>query len=202
MNIGIDLDGVLFDSEKCYWVYAQLFDLLNNGKGIVHKNELRAQKRYDWTTEQIKEFENGCLKIQKHAHITPFAKGVLKALSKNNRIFIITSRGIMDSREIVLTKERLKEESIIFDKIIFKVKEKLEVCKNFKIDLMIDDFYDVVRCLAKNNIKCLYYCDISTKKLKHKNVVNVRNWGDIAIELAKREIINKNDIREILYERK
>ena len=198
MNIGIDLDGVIFDSEKDYWVYAELFDLLNNGKGIVNKNELRAQKRYNWTTEQIKEFEKACFEIQKHTHLASFAKSVMKALSKNNKIFIITSRGIMDSREIVLTNERLKDEGIVFDKIIFKAKEKLEVCKNFKIDLMIDDFYDVVSCLAKNNIKCLYYGDISIKKLKHKNVVNVRNWGDVAVELVKRGIINKNDIEEIL----
>lgn len=199
MNIGIDLDGVIFDSEKDYWVYAELFDLLNNGKGIVNKKELRAQKRYNWTSEQIKEFEKGCFEIQKQAHIAGFAMNVLKALSRNNRIFIITSRGIMDSREIALTNERLKDEGIVFDKIIFKVKEKLDVCKKLKIDLMIDDFYDVVSCLAKNDIKCLYYCDISTKKLKHKNVVSVYNWGDIAIELVKRGIIEKEDIEGVIY---
>ena len=31
MNIGIDLDGVVFDSEKEYRVYAELYDLLEKG---------------------------------------------------------------------------------------------------------------------------------------------------------------------------
>ena len=195
MNIGVDLDGVIFDSERVFWVYAQFFDMFENGKGIKYPKELRAQQRYDWSAEQKAKFEKACPNIQKIAQVAPFAKQVLQALKEKHKIYIISSRGIMHKSEIDISKQRLQEEGIPFDKIIFKAENKLEECQKLKIDLMIDDFYDTIFHLAKNNIKCLYYCDISTKKIKHKNVVNVKTWGDIAIQLVKKGIISKDDIK-------
>lgn len=32
MKIGIDLDGVIFDSEKLYRVYTELYDMIELGK--------------------------------------------------------------------------------------------------------------------------------------------------------------------------
>ena len=52
MKIGIDLDGVVFDSEKVYRVYSELYDMLEikqNSK--IDNGEIRFQERFAWTEE-------------------------------------------------------------------------------------------------------------------------------------------------------
>lgn len=59
MRIGIDLDGVVFDSEKEYRVYSELYDMIElkqNSK--INNKELNFQDRFDWTQEQCIEFFN------------------------------------------------------------------------------------------------------------------------------------------------
>ena len=53
MKIGIDLDGVIFDSEKLYRVYTELYDMIELGKNSKKDNrELKFQDRFDWTDEE------------------------------------------------------------------------------------------------------------------------------------------------------
>ena len=48
MKIGIDLDGVIFDSEKDYRVYSELYDLLDLHKNSKKDNrEIKFQQRLD-----------------------------------------------------------------------------------------------------------------------------------------------------------
>lgn len=57
MKIGIDLDGVIFDSEKEFRVYSELYDMIDlkqNSK--VDNKELKFQNRFKWTQEEIKGF--------------------------------------------------------------------------------------------------------------------------------------------------
>ena len=53
MKIGIDLDGVVFDSEKGFRVYSELYDMIDlqqNSK--VDNQELKFQDRFQWTQVQ------------------------------------------------------------------------------------------------------------------------------------------------------
>ena len=57
MKIGIDLDGVIFDSEKEFRVYSELYDkidLKRNSK--VDNRELKFQDRFQWTKEETEGF--------------------------------------------------------------------------------------------------------------------------------------------------
>ena len=50
MKIGVDLDGVIFDSEKEYRVYSELYDIIElkrNSK--IDNREISFQKRFKWT---------------------------------------------------------------------------------------------------------------------------------------------------------
>ena len=52
MKIGIDLDGVIFDSEKEFRVYSELYDMIDlkqNSK--LDNKELKFQDRFKWTTK-------------------------------------------------------------------------------------------------------------------------------------------------------
>ena len=50
MKIGIDLDGVVFDSEKDWRIYSELYDMIElkqNSK--INEKEIAFQKRFNWT---------------------------------------------------------------------------------------------------------------------------------------------------------
>lgn len=195
MNIGIDFDGVVFDSEKMFRAYAQIFNLKIDGNDELDKGELKAQKRYNWNAENFEKFLDECLlDVLKNAPVMPCAKKVIGAMAKRHNLYAITSRGWLDKREIDVTEERLKEENLPFKKVIYSSVNKLETCKELKIDLMIDDLYDTIKLLSENNIKCLYFRDYILHSCKNKNVTEVHNWGDIAVELCKQNIISKEDL--------
>ena len=57
MKIGIDLDGVVFDSEKEFRVCSELYDMIDLKQNSKKDNrELKFQKRFNWTEEQIQGF--------------------------------------------------------------------------------------------------------------------------------------------------
>ena len=198
MNIGIDFDGVLFDTESAFRTYSQIYDLKIHGQGIINSEELLAQKRYNWTPEQTKEFFDECLcPIYTTVPVFPFAKAVINAIAKRHRIIAITNRGKLTPEEIELSNKRLEEEGIKFDQIVYKASNKLQTCRELGIDLMIDDLCDNISNLAVNGFKCLYFRDTVLKNCKHANITEVRNWGDIANELLKMQIITIDDIKEI-----
>ena len=57
MKIGIDLDGVVMDSESTFRTYDEIFDIdILKGNNLVNREEPKFQERYNWTEEQEKEF--------------------------------------------------------------------------------------------------------------------------------------------------
>lgn len=57
MKIGIDLDGVVIDSEETFRTYEEIFDIdILKGNNLVDREEPKFQARYHWTKEQEKVF--------------------------------------------------------------------------------------------------------------------------------------------------
>ena len=57
MKIGIDLDGVVIDSETTFRTYEEIFDIDTlKGNNLINKEEPKFQARYNWTNEQEQEF--------------------------------------------------------------------------------------------------------------------------------------------------
>ena len=112
MKIGIDLDGVVFDSEKLYRVYTELYDMIELGKNSKKDNrELKFQDRFDWTDEEKDNFlDEYQPEIISQANYMPGAKMILKKLKEEgNDLYIITARGIHNEQIIEITKNIFKE---------------------------------------------------------------------------------------------
>ena len=57
MKIGIDLDGVVIDSETTFRTYEEIFDIDTlKGNNLINREEPKFQARYNWTKEQEEEF--------------------------------------------------------------------------------------------------------------------------------------------------
>ena len=194
MDIGIDLDGVIYNSENWFMAFGEVYDINNNGKGIVDSTTNNFQKRYGLSDEKAKEIRLKYLPIQmKESPLMPFVKEVLKLLKQNHNLFIITSRGSVANEHIEITKQKLKEDKIDVDEVIFSQESKLNICRQKKIDLMIDDSFNVVKELSENNIKCLQFNADNTKCVTNENVIIVHNWGEVYRQITILDKESKNE---------
>lgn len=183
MKIGIDIDGVILDYERVLKTYGDLYDFIELKKnGIINRNEHYLRNRYDWTDEERMNFINKYfLKLSKKTPLIPGAKDVIDMLQKEgNELIIISARGGMIEEMKDVAIEKFKEEDISFNKYYWKQDDKLEVAQNEKIDVMIDDSYDVCRKLSSNGIKTIYFREKEMKVLEqNENLKEVSNWGEI-----------------------
>ncbi len=183
MKIGIDLDGVVIDSETTFRTYEEIFDIDTlKGNHLINKEEPKFQARYNWTEEWQKEFiEKYFLTVSKESNLMSGFIGVYNLLKKQGHEFVvITARGgfIKEMKEDAI---RLLDENYIkFDKYYWKVEDKLEICKNEKVDIMVDDDWKIIKKLADNHVKTLYFRDTNLVKLEENEYIKeVNNWGDI-----------------------
>ena len=191
MKIGIDLDGVVIDSENTLRVYEEVFDIEEvGGNNIIDKEEPYFQQRYNWDEEiQDKFWKNCVLKASIDSNLMPGFKLVYNLLKDNNEFIVITARGGKIPELIDDAKEKFKKNNIKFDKYYWNIHNKAEICKKENIDIMIDD--SVTNCvdIASNGIKTLYFKATDLKILKETEYLKqVTNWGEIY------RIIKENNI--------
>ncbi len=183
MKIGIDLDGVVFDSETTFRTYEEIFDIDTlKGNNLIKKEEPKFQSRYNWTKEQEQQFiEKYFLTVSKESGLMSGFIGVYNLLKQQGHQFVvITARGgfVKEMKDDAI--RLLEENDIIFDKYYWKVEDKLEICKKENIDIMIDDDWRIIKRLSENRIKTLYFRDTNLKKLEENEYLKeVNHWGEI-----------------------
>lgn len=183
MKIGIDLDGVVFDSETTFRTYEEIFDVdILKGNNLVDRREPKFQARYNWTDEQEKEFiQKYFLTVSKESNLMSGFTKVFDLLKKQGHEFVvITARGghVKEMKDDAI--RLLKENNIEFDKYYWQIDDKLEICKKENVDIMIDDDWHIIKKLADNLVKTLYFRDTNLTKLEEgKYIKEVNNWGDI-----------------------
>ena len=183
MKIGIDLDGVVIDSETTFRTYEEIFDIdILKGNNLINKKEPKFQARYNWTNEQEKEFiEKYFMTVSKESNLMSGFVGIYNLLKEQGHEFVvITARGgfIKEMKDDAI--RLLEENNIKFDKYYWNVEDKLEICKNEKVDIMIDDDWKIIKRLADNEVKTLYFRDTNLMKLEENEYIKeVNNCGEI-----------------------
>lgn len=183
MKIGIDIDGVLIDFEERLRCRAEIYDYIGRKNIELKDNDYYwVQDKYEWSEEEWSFFQKEYLiELTKESIIKSGAKEILDLLKQEgNELVVISARGIEFSEMITLVEEKIKDANIKFDKYYWKALDKLEICKNEKIDIMIDDNPNTCEKLSKNNIRTLYFRNIYGKQL-HQNdyLKEVHNWGNV-----------------------
>lgn len=184
MKIGIDVDGVLLDSERAYRTSAEIYtlDILEADEDrLIDKAEMAVEDRYGWTEDEAKYWhENYLLKDADSSNFMPGAVEVVKKLREmGHELYVITARGgyIKEMQDSAMKK--FEEQNLKFDGYYFNVKDKGELCEKIGIDIMIDD--GVRNCIkvCDKGIKVLYFRDVNMNKLDNELSVEVNNWGEI-----------------------
>ncbi|MBO6233089.1 MAG: hypothetical protein J6N78_03420 [Clostridia bacterium] len=183
MKIGIDLDGVVIDSETTFRTYEEIFDIdILKGNNLVDRKEPKFQTRYNWTEEQEKEFiDKYFLTVSRQSNLMSGFIAVYNLLKQQGHEFVvITARGgfVKEMKDDALRV--LEENNIKFDKYYWNIHDKLEICQKENVDIMIDDDYKIIQKLADNQIKTLYFRDTNLMELEENEYIKeVNNWGDI-----------------------
>ena len=183
MKIGIDLDGVVFDSETTFRTYEEIFDVdVLKENNLVDREEPKFQARYNWTKEQEQEFINTYfMTVSRDSNLMSGFRAVYDLLKKQGHEFVvITARGghVKEMKDDAI--RILGENGIEFDKYYWQVGDKLEVCQKENGDIMVDDEGIIAKRLSENNVNTLYFRDTNLKKLEENEfITEVNNWGDI-----------------------
>lgn len=183
MKIGIDLDGVVIDSETTFRTYEEIFDMdVLKENNLINREEPKFQARYNWNEEQEKEFiEKYFIKVARESNLMSGFIGVYNLLKRQGHEFVvITARGGLVEELKDEAIRLLDENNIKFDKYYWKISDKLEICKKENVDIMIDDDWRIIKKLSDNSIKTLYFRDTNLMKLEENEYIKeVNNWGDI-----------------------
>ncbi|MDO4283292.1 MAG: hypothetical protein Q4D02_06595 [Clostridia bacterium] len=192
MIIGVDLDGVILDSEMGYRVEAELYDKnVLKKNSLIDEKELAIFKRYDWNESEKKQFLPILKETARNSHVMPGAKKVIDLLkASGDKLILVSARGSDDQEMQEIGMNSLKISGIFLDKYYFGVKDKAEVCKNENIDVMIDDSYRNCEKISSANIFTLYFADVGMREMEENEYLKpVYNWGEIysIIEQKKKE---------------
>ena len=185
MKIGVDLDGVTFDTEKLYRVCSELYEVLDLKKNNIRDNaNLLFYERYNWTEAETKGFIDKYHEyIVRNANFMPGAKEVLRLLKEDgHKLILITSRGNNgEEKYIKITEEIFKENNFeIFDKYYWGILDKAKICKQENIELMIDDYNENCLKIANEGIKTIYLKDAPSYEINNnENIITLYNWGEI-----------------------
>ena len=157
MRIGIDLDDTMCrTTEIVHYLLEE--EAKKNGEDPldIMNNELKKEEFFKKYYEEIYE----------KAEIKRSVADVIRRLhNKGNEIYIITAR---DEKYNPITRKWLEENKVLFDEIIASVygDRKAEACKEYKIDLMIDDDPYNYQRLKNMNIKSILFDDRGRYELK------------------------------------
>ena len=191
MRIGIDIDGVLTDVERFTIDYLSKYCVENNihYQIDIEKSCYDAYKIFDITEEQEDNFWKEYIAYYATKEkARPFASEIIKKLKEEGiEIYIITARWLTNREDELgeqmrtMVKQWLKENDIIYDKLIFstaKNERKVKEIQENKIDVMIEDNPNNIKELAEY-IPILCYDTTYNRECKGNNIIRCFSWYDI-----------------------
>ena len=186
MRIGIDIDGVLTDSEKNMIDYGTKFCIENNLTYRVKPEKFDGDKVLGISRENEAKFWTKYLgRYIRETKPRDLAKEVIDKLKEERyEIYLITARdewknqkekGVSMRED---TKKWLDENGIYYDKLIFSEGGKLPYCVGNYIDVMIEDAPKFIKEVSRKIPVLCYHCTYN-QYVKGRNITRVYSWYDI-----------------------
>lgn len=195
MRIGIDIDGVLTDIEQWQLDYGSKFYFEKYGKEIQNNEGYETTEIFKVDSKLDDEFWTEYFKDYSiNVDVRKLASEVIKKLKQDgNEIYIITARGsfLSHSANVMLFEENkniilewLRKNEIEYDKIIFSPEDKLSICLENNIDVMIEDKVDNINKIS-TRIPVICFHAGYNKNCKGNNIFRCYSWYDIYAKINK-----------------
>ena len=188
MRIGIDIDNCISNFDDVLLEEYLKHDKELRNTGIINEEPYYlTEGMFDWSKEENDEFYyNNIQRIAMSLKPLKDSKEIIDKLKDDgNEIYIISSR---DNGEYInpeeMTREWLNKYEIYYDKLILTGKyEKGPVCKENKIDIMIDDSIKNCEDIEANGVKCFI---MNTRYNKQETrFERVKEWDEIYSKISK-----------------
>lgn len=194
MRIGIDIDGVLTDIEQWQLDYGSKFYFEKYGKEIQNNEGYETTEIFKVDSKLDDEFWTEYFKDYSiNVDVRKFSCEVIKKLKQDgNEIYIITARGsfLSHSANVMLFEENknivlewLRKNEIEYDKIIFSPEDKLSICLENNIDVMIEDKVDNINKIS-TRIPVICFHAGYNKNCKGNNIFRCYSWYDIYSKIS------------------
>lgn len=194
MRIGIDIDGVLTDIEQWQLDYGSKFYFEKYGKEIQNNEGYETTDIFKVDSKLDGEFWTEYFKDYSiNVDVRKLASEVIKKLKQDgNEIYIITARGsfLSHSANVMLFEENknivlewLRKNEIEYDKIIFSPEDKLSICLENNIDVMIEDKVDNINKIS-TRIPVICFHAGYNKNCKGNNIFRCYSWYDIYSKIS------------------
>lgn len=189
MKIGIDIDGVLTDIEQFQLDYGSEFYYKNYKKEVVNYKAYETIEMFKGSREQDDLFWEKYFEFYStNTRPREFASEVIRKLKdEGNEIYIITARGsFLSHSNNVMTLEKnksivlywLKQHDIYYDKIIFTPEEKMEICMDNNIDIMIEDKVENIKKIS-TQIPVICYHVGYNETCNGENIYRAYSWYNV-----------------------
>ena len=186
MNIGIDIDDTISNTFETFLPYMKKFveqDLnrklnLNLSSKIDYYN---ITEKYGLSETETRTFwESYYIPMLESVKPKDSAVDVINFLKDNgNRIVLITARiddEIVDARAI--TEKWLEVNKINYDKLIINSHNKLEIAKEEKIDIFVDDSIRNCEMVSSGNIKTYMMLTKNNEYYENENIEKITCWNE------------------------
>lgn len=186
MRIGIDIDGVLTDIEQWQLDYGSKYYYEKYNKTIANPKGYDTSEIFNVAAKMDNEWWFVGIRDYMKEPARKFAGEVISKLkNEGNEIYIITARSSDLSYTNVTTEEMqeevriwLRDNGVIYDKLIFSPEDKLEICLENKIDMMIEDRPTNINQIS-TKIPVICYNAGYNEQCKGENITRCYSWYDI-----------------------
>ena len=186
MRIGIDIDGVLTDIEQYQLDCGSKYVSEHFNKSVINGEKYETTDIFEINDDIDNDFWTEYL--PKYASEEParkYASEVIKKLKNDgNEIYIITARYLTDRDDELginmrkTVKKWLSDNKIYYDKLIFSPEDKLIVCMDNNIDIMIEDKVDNINKIS-SKIPVICFNAGYNRQCKGNNIYRCYAWYDI-----------------------
>ncbi len=196
MNIGIDIDGVFTDLENYQLIYGKKY-FKNIPVDEIDDTQIDIEQIFSCSKKEREKF---WLKyIWKYCISFPPRRNAAAVINKlkdeGDHIHIITGRahstekgirGLLFRKMLInwLKKENIPYDSITFCKEDGSETDKLEACKKYSIDIMIDDKRENIELLS-TAVKVLCFDAKYNQDCHVENLIRVNGFDEIYTEINK-----------------
>ncbi len=184
MKIGIDLDEVIVEFARGY---LKLYNLKYK-KNILFENifSYNLWESLGISKEEVVQLADEYYNLEDFENIefVKDAKKVLQKISKNNKLFIITSRPvkIKEKTEAFLKKNfPFINFEVIYSGDFFNEqgKTKADLCAEKKLDVFIEDGKEYALECGKRGIRVFLLDKPWNRDVTNENIIRVYNWKEI-----------------------
>lgn len=183
MNIGIDLDDVVYDTSA---EVEKEIEKANNPRLLDFKVQLMRGALSEMPSDIAQFLKDSIISYTSNAKPIKNALDTLKKLRDDGHIItIITARsdairdGVVDTTLKSLKKYGI-DKGILYDKIIFEGANKGDVCEKEKIDIFVDD--SPINCMhvRERGINVLAFkSGITAEAIDQTDLPSVSSWDEL-----------------------